>query len=393
MAGVDGQAGVAGVEDRPVVAPRQGQPRRGPVTPHAGLDPLQERRFLRLDRMVVVDRRALSVSGGQDQLHLPGVTPPGGEQRVGRHRRRRVVFPEHDRGPPAGSFLHPAPQHRRRVEQEEVDVAGGGQGPQHRQRTGRQAGEPEQGQAGREIDDGGVGPEGGAGLVEPLRRAGQPDPVPQPPPQLRLPDPLGTQRPAGAVDVVLRRPGPEHAGTVDAVAVVQIGQVAGAAEPAGPAAQVGGRRWPGSSPRRPEVAGQRVEPRLAERGVDDLEERPHRPGGHPGVGVALHTGGGGHRPPDEGPGIGEVDVGAHPVGPAGGGAEPGRQPLREPPLHPAGWDGHHLGGHRVVERFEYDIAEGGHEGVGPFGSVDVQHGNSGAASGPAGRLSEDAPPV
>ena len=56
MAGVDGQAGVAGVEDRPVVAPRQRQARWGPVTPHTGLDPFQERRFRRLDRMVVVDR-------------------------------------------------------------------------------------------------------------------------------------------------------------------------------------------------------------------------------------------------------------------------------------------------------------------------------------------------
>jgi hypothetical protein len=56
MAGVDGQAGVTGVEGRPVVAPCQRQAGRGPVTSHVGLDSLQERAFGRLDRMVVVNR-------------------------------------------------------------------------------------------------------------------------------------------------------------------------------------------------------------------------------------------------------------------------------------------------------------------------------------------------
>jgi hypothetical protein len=258
------------------------------------------------------------------------------------------------------------------MEQEEMHVAVGGQGPQDRQGTRRQPGETEQGQAGREIDGGGVGPQGGAGLVESLGRAGHTDPVPQPPPQLRLPDPLGPQRPPGTVGVVLGGPGTEHAGPVHAVPVVEVGQVPGAAEPAGPATEIidviacltTGR---------PEIAGERIEPRLTEGGVDDLEQRPHRPGGHPGVSVALHARGGGHGAADERAGVGEVDVGAHPVGPAGGGAEPGGQPLRQPPLHPAGGHGHHLGRHGVVERFDHDSAKGGHEGVGPFGSVYVKH--------------------
>ncbi len=150
VTGVDGQAGVAPVKDGPVVAPRQRQAGRGPVGPHVGLDPLQERRFPRLDGMVVVDRRAVAgaavvgVDGREDQLHLPGVTPPGGQERVGREVGRRVGGTGDDRPPPARPLLDPAPQHGRGMEQEEVHVAMGGQGPQHGQRTGRQPGEAEQ---------------------------------------------------------------------------------------------------------------------------------------------------------------------------------------------------------------------------------------------------------
>ena len=115
-----------------------------------------------------------------------------------------------------------------------------------------------------------------------------------------------------------------------------------------------------------------VEPRLTERGVDDLEERPDGPGRHPGIGVALHTRGGRHSPADQRRRIGKVDVCAHAVGPAGCGAEPGREPLAQPPLHPAGGNAYDLGDHRVVERVDDDVAEGCHQGIGPFGSVDVQ---------------------
>ena len=90
VAGVHGEAGVARVEHGPVVAPRQRQAGRWPVSPHVGLDPLQQRRFPRFEGMMVVDRRGVAPAavdtfpGGEHQLHLAGVTPPGGEQGVDR---------------------------------------------------------------------------------------------------------------------------------------------------------------------------------------------------------------------------------------------------------------------------------------------------------------------
>src|SRR5581483_1838212 len=96
-----------------------------------------------------------------------------------------------------------------------------------------------------QVGDRGVGPQGGAGLVEALGRAGDADAVAQPAPQFRLPGPLPRQRAAGPVDVVFGRPGLEHARTVDAVAVVEVGQVPCAAEAPEAAAEI---RWVGAGP-------------------------------------------------------------------------------------------------------------------------------------------------
>ena len=126
VTGVDGQAGVAPVEDGPVVASGQRQARRRPVGPHVGLDPPQERGWVAgprlggIDRMVMVDDGgvvvdpgpALRIGGGEDELHLPGVASPRPQQRVGGQPGRRVGGPGNDRRPPAGALRDPPPQLR-----------------------------------------------------------------------------------------------------------------------------------------------------------------------------------------------------------------------------------------------------------------------------------------
>src|SRR5581483_1729022 len=109
----------------------------------------------------------------------------------------------------------------------------------------------------------------------------------QPAPQFRLPDPLPRQRAAGPVDVVFGGPGLEHARPVDAVAVVEVGQVAGAGEAPNAPSEVE-VRWGGIGPAAAgaQVAGQRGEPGFAEGGVDHVEEGPDGTGGDPGIGVA-----------------------------------------------------------------------------------------------------------
>ena len=82
-------------------------------------------------------------------------------------------------------------------------------------------------------------------------------------------------------------PGQDHVGPVDAVAVEQVGEVAGGGEAPGPAEVVGGglvgRRGGAGVDRPAEVRRQQLEPGVVEVLVDDLEQRPDQPFGPPGV--------------------------------------------------------------------------------------------------------------
>ena len=202
---------------------------------------------------------------------------------------------------------------------------------------------------------------------QPLRGAGPPDPRAQAVPQLRLPDDVLAQRRPAAAQGVSRRPPPHHLRAQQRVAVVEVGEVADGREPAGPAGRIRTRR------RAAEVDGQRVQPGLPEGLVDDREQRPAPRVGQPRVRVEGRARGRGdgvaHQPARRG----ERDVRADAVRPARTGAEPRREALGQPALHPPGRHGDHLGRERVPERIGEQVAERLDQAVGAFGAVDVQH--------------------
>ncbi len=314
--------------------------------------------------------RAAPPAAGDD-LHLARVAAPGGQQRVAGQPGGRVLPPAPRGCPAEQGLVHPPPEGGGGVQQQQVDLAPGRERGEHVDVAGRQAGQAEEREAGGQPGHLRLASQARAGPLEPLGRAGDRQPAAQAPPQFRLPAGVAGQGRAGRVDVVAGRPGAQHGRAVDRVAVEQVGGVAGAGEAARAAGGVGVR--PGAA----EVRGQRRQPGLVHAGVDDLQQRPDRPLGQPGVAVAIDAARGRDRTAHQPAREGEVDVRADAVGAAGGGAEAGRQPLREPALDAAGGDGDHLGGERIGRRLEQQVAEGGGQAVRALGAVDGQHAGTG----------------
>jgi hypothetical protein len=312
------------------------------VVPHVVLDAGEQRVGAVLDRVQMV-----LVLGLQQQLELPRVVPPGGEQRV---RGRCVdVLAAGDRRVPAQAL----PLRGGRVQQEQVDVAVRGQRVQHAEVAGGQPREAEQGQARRQVRQVRVRAQRRARRRAALGRAGHRQPLAQPPPQAGLP-----------MVALARRPSLEQRRPVERVAVVQLGDVVDAGEPP-PAARL--------VPRVSEVIGQRRQPRLVQRLVDDLQERPHRPLRPPRVLVGVDPGRDRHGVGDHPPGRREVDVRAHAVVPARRHPEAGRHALAQPPLHAPRRHRHDLAGERIGQRVREQRGKRRDERVGAFGPMDVQH--------------------
>ena len=327
VAGVDLEAAVAGGEQRACGV--VGGERRA-VLAHVGLDARQQRAGVVLDRMAVVARVV-----ADHELQLARVVAPGGEQRVGGQGGGRIGGAADDRAVAAD----PLPQRGRRVEQEQVDVAVGGQRAQHGEPARGQPREAEQREPGGEVDDRGVLAQARAGGGHACGRPGLGDGLVEAPPQLGLP----------AV-VLAGRPRREHLRAVERIGVEQVGDVADGREPARTAG----------------VRGERAEPRLAEVLVHDAEQRPDGALGAPRVGLGLDPGG---RRDDVGgqpPRRREVDVRAHAVAEARARAQAGRQPLAQPPLHPARGDAHDLARERIRQRIGEQFAQGRDEAVGPL---------------------------
>ena len=127
--------------------------------------------------------------------------------------------------------------------------------------------------------------------------------------------------------------------------------------------------WPSWAPR----CAARLQPRLGERVVDDLEQRPDEVLDEPRVRVGLDFRRRRHRVRDEPPRRRELDVRADAVHAICARAEARRQALGQPALHPARRDGDDLGGERVGRRLAQEHAQRIDEAVGPLGSMDVQH--------------------
>ena len=333
VAGVHLQASIVRLQQRALVAGAgERQARRGAVGANVGLDSAEQRRSPFLDDEVVVDDDVVGCAG-EDELHLASVLPPGGEQRILRQRRGRVLVAAHDRRAVARERGDPRPQLGRGVEEEEVHVPLGRQRVQDVEVARRQTRQAEEGHARRQVDEGRLGPQPRAGVVQPLGRARLADAFAQPPPQLGLPAVVAPLRPRA-----------EHRRPMDGVAVVEIGDVPHAAQPA----RAPGRVRVGS--RSAEVRRQRRQPGLAERRLDHVEQRPDRPRRQPRIGLPVDAGSRGDGPVDEPARERELDVRAHAVGAAGRGAEHGRQPLRQPALDAARRHGDDLGLQRVVQR-------------------------------------------
>ena len=159
-----------------------------------------------------------------------------GQVTVGSSARRTT------RGASSGD---PLPQRRRRMQQEQVHVTVLGERAQHAELARGQPREPEQRQPLGQLHGAGLGPQPGAGRLDPGRRVRHRDPLAQALPELGLP-------------VVIR---PLEVRPVQRVAIEQRGEMADGREAAcGIDLQ---------------VVGQRLQPRLAQGALHDVQQRPH----------------------------------------------------------------------------------------------------------------------
>ena len=115
-----------------------------------------------------------------------------------------------------------------------------------------------------------------------------------------------------------------------------------------------------------QVRGEGPEPGFLERGADHLQERPHRPLCHPGIGLFLYARPGSERGRDQGAREREVDVRANPVTTAGSGTERVRQLLGQPALDTPRGDRYELLDHRVRGGDLEQFTQHCHEEVGPL---------------------------
>ena len=116
-----------------------------------------------------------------------------------------------------------------------------------------------------------------------------------------------------------------------------------------------------------------MQPRLRQRAVDHLEQRPRRALGQPRIAVGIYAGSRGDRVADQPSRRRKQDVRADAVTASGRGSERGGQALGEPALHPAGRHRHDLGRERIIERRSQQLAERVGKSICTFGSVDVEH--------------------
>jgi hypothetical protein len=168
------------------------------------------------------------------------------------------------------------------MEEVEMDVPAGRERPEDCEQSGGKAGQAEEPDPVGKPDDRWIGANPGTGGIDSLSRAGLGDPPAQRPPEVGLPDGVRSKWLTGAVGVAAGEPGSEHLGPVGAVAVEEVGQVAGAPQAAGSAdgiLNLAGHGVVGAA----EVGGERLEPGLGEGVVDHLEQRPEGPVGEPGV--------------------------------------------------------------------------------------------------------------
>jgi hypothetical protein len=258
-----------------------------------------------------------------------------------------------------------ASQSGRWVKQEDVNVATGCQCLEDVQARGRQAREAEERQARREVDQPRLQAEALAGALEPLGGAREPEPFPEPPPQLGLPHNVRLQGRPRPVHVVAGSPRAEHLRPVERIPVEELHDVAHAAEAAHLADLVRAL---------PEVRGEGPKPRLLDAAVDEFEQLPHRTFGTPRVFFGVDPRGRRQGVLDQPAREREIDVRADAVDEPGGRAQTGGHSLSEPALHAPCRNGDHLGGKRILQGLNEQLSQGLYEAIGSFCAMDVKHG-------------------
>ncbi len=248
-----------------------------------------------------------------------------------------------------------------RLQHEDMDLAGG----RHRlghveEAAGRQEGEPEQDQPGREVQQLFAGVEAPEDHRQVLGRAGLVDPLSDPAPQPGLPDGVVVQGPPGAVDQPVLGPLPHHMGAVQVVTVEQVGDATALGVEGGPLPLALQHRQPGG-----------------ERGCvglhDGLQDGPHHPLDAPRISLVRGPVDGQDGTPEIAR-VGPNDVGGDTVAGAGTrGSEMAGQLEAQPPPHPVRRDRHPLRRERVRERGLEHPGQGGREGTGRAGRVQMHH--------------------
>ncbi len=188
------------------------------------------------------------------------------------------------------------------------------------------------------------------------------DPHHQPSPQRGLPSQVVVEGLTGAVRVATVPPVGHQGRALHGVRREQCGQPAGHG-----IAPVAPHQCLVTVESMAEVGGEGGAPRLVETRVDGLQERPDQPVGIPRV-VALTP----EEERHQGPRAQEADAGADPVVTGGTGAEPVRQPLREPPFDTFGRHHDNIAGEGVLERCGQQVRQPVGEHVGSRGAMDPE---------------------
>ena len=130
---------------------------------------------------------------------------------------------------------------------------------QHVEMPRRQPRQPEEREPRRQIDDPRLLPQPRARTLNPLRRIRNPDPRPQPPPELGLPHPVG-RHPA----VLPARPRPNHLRPMQRIPIEQLREMPNRTEPPSPPRRIHGLAAP------PRCAAKLAQPRLPQTPVHHL---------------------------------------------------------------------------------------------------------------------------
>lgn len=249
-----------------------------------------------------------------------------------------------------------------------MNVAMNGKGPQHLEMPRWQASKPEKREPLRQIDESRVGLEIRARPPNPLSRIRHPDTSTKPPPKLSLPSSVGRNP-----TIVTGRPSPNELRSMNRIPVVEISEMPNGREP--PSAPSSLSPIITIAIHAPtKMSSKRGKPRLIEAPINNLKKRPNSPLRKPRIPLRINPRSGRNCIADQPSRRRKLNIGADPIEPARPGAEAGRHPLRQPPLHATRRHRNDICGERLRKLVGDQSAKRPDQPVGPLCSVDMKHG-------------------